>query len=296
MSIVPTSPLNAIAMLLLGLVPCTQATVPITIAESGHETVPVFVEGIGRRQFVLDTGAEGSAVYEGFSKEAGLKPSANSETLAGQTGAVSVSAVRLPSFALDGFTVEAGLTAVVIQPRADGVLLNGIIGLDVFGQKLLDFNLPAKSVALHPGATVLAEMRAMEAINASPTTGGLLTVPVRLGGIDAVAVIDTGARKTRINWKLGEKLGLSPDDIADGDVVLGATNNPLRAGSATVHTVEFGKRVLTEIPIQVIDLPVFELFGVAALPAVILGLDWLMKTRMIVDFPQRHVWFIAVDH
>ncbi len=296
MSIVPTSPLNAIAMLLLGLVPCTQATVPITIAESGHETVPVFVEGIGRRQFVLDTGAEGSAVYEGFSKEAGLKPSANSETLAGQTGAVSVSAVRLPSFALDGFTIEAGLTAVVIQPRADGVLLNGIIGLDVFGQKLLDFNLPAKSVALHPGATVLAEMRAMEAINASPTTGGLLTVPVRLGGIDAVAVIDTGARKTRINWKLGEKLGLSPDDIADGDVVLGATNNPLRAGSATVHTVEFGKRVLTEIPIQVIDLPVFELFGVAALPAVILGLDWLMKTRMIVDFPQRHVWFIAVDH
>lgn len=296
MSIVPTSPLNAIAMLLLGLVPCTQATVPITIAESGHETVPVFVEGIGRRQFVLDTGAEGSAVYEGFSKEAGLKPSANSETLAGQTGAVSVSAVRLPSFALDGFTIEAGLTAVVIQPRADGVLLNGIIGLDVFGQKLLDFNLPAKSVALHPGATVLAEMRAMEAINASPTTGGLLTVPVRLGGIDAVAVIDTGARKTRINWKLGEKLGLSPDDIADGDVVLGATNNPLRAGSATVHTVEFGKRVLTEMPIQVIDLPVFELFGVAALPAVILGLDWLMKTRMIVDFPQRHVWFIAVDH
>lgn len=296
MSIVPTSPLNAIAMLLLGLVPCTQATVPITIAESGHATVPVFVEGIGRRQFVLDTGAEGSAVYEGFSKEAGLKPSANSETLAGQTGAVSVSAVRLPSFALDGFTIEAGLTAVVIQPRADGVLLNGIIGLDVFGQKLLDFNSPAKSVALHPGATVLAEMRAMEAINASPTTGGLLTVPVRLGGIDAVAVIDTGARKTRINWKLGEKLGLSPDDIADGDVVLGATNNPLRAGSATVHTVEFGKRVLTEIPIQVIDLPVFELFGVAALPAVILGLDWLMKTRMIVDFPQRHVWFIAVDH
>jgi hypothetical protein len=46
-----------------------------------------------------------------------------------------------------------------------------------------------------------------------------LTIPVTIDGKSAVAVIDTGARKTRINWKLGRALGLDPATIEKGDVI-----------------------------------------------------------------------------
>jgi hypothetical protein len=43
------------------------AAVPIEIAASGHATVPV-KGSFGVRQFVFDTGAEGSAVYATFAQ------------------------------------------------------------------------------------------------------------------------------------------------------------------------------------------------------------------------------------
>ena len=61
-----------VAALALLLAAPAAAEVPIEIAASGHATAPV--EGsFGVRQFVFDTGAEGSAVYANFADEVGLK-------------------------------------------------------------------------------------------------------------------------------------------------------------------------------------------------------------------------------
>jgi hypothetical protein len=106
-------------------------------------------------------------------------------------------------------------------------------------------------------------------------------------------VIDTGARKTRINWKLGTLLGLDPAKVAKGDTIQGATNKAIETSAASVSNVHLGARLLTDAPVLVADLPVFEAFGVADRPAIILGLDWLEDTRMVIDFPARLVWFEA---
>lgn len=264
------------------------AEVPIEIAASGHATVPT-VGPFGVRQFVFDTGAEGSAVYADFAQEVGL-PAAGSEALQGQTGTSEVSLAALDFLIVDG-TRKEKLTAVRLDPRADKVPLAGIVGLDLFGDRTLDFNLPAKTLALlAPGAR--PDGVAGEGIAATPTTGNLLTVPVRIAGVSAVAVIDTGARKTRINWKLGKQLGIDPAAIARGDVIQGATNTAIETGATSVRDVRLGSRALSSAPVLVADLPVFEAFGVADKPAVILGLDWLADTRMVIDFPARRVWFL----
>jgi len=261
------------------------AEVPIAIAASGHATVPV--EGsFGVRQFVFDTGAEGSAIYANFAEEAGLK-AAGSEQLQGQTGEADVPLVQLASLTLDGAT-KAPLTAVKLDPRADGVPLAGIVGLDLFGDRTVDFDLPRRRLALlETGARPIAG----DGLAATPTTGNLLTIPVTIGSVSAIAVIDTGARKSRINWKLGTLLGLDPAKVAKGDTIQGATNKSIETGAASVTNVLLGSRTLAEAPVLVADLPVFQAFGVADRPAIILGLDWLTKTRMVVDFPARLVWF-----
>ena len=104
-------------------------------------------------------------------------------------------------------------------------------------------------------------------------------------------MLDTGARKTRINWRLGRLLGLDAASLPPGDVIQGATNSAVVSSAATVREVRFGGVLLASAPVLVADLPVFELFGVADRPAVIFGLDWLTTTRLIVDFPARRIWF-----
>ncbi len=265
------------------------AAVPIEIAPTGHATVPV--EGsFGVRQFVFDTGAEGSAVYANFADSAGLQ-AVGSEQLQGQTGAANVPLIRLGRLSLDG-TTKSSLNAVRLEPRVDGVPLAGIVGLDLFGDRTVDFDLPRKRLALHaPGARPLPG----GGIAATPTTGNLLTIPVTIGSVAATAVIDTGARKTRINWKLGTLLGLDPTKLAKGDTIQGATNVAIETGAARLVDVHLGSRALASAPALVADLPVFEAFGVADRPAIILGLDWFDRTRMVIDFAARRVWFAAAE-
>ncbi|WP_395623573.1 aspartyl protease family protein [Sphingomonas daechungensis] len=263
------------------------AAMPVEIAQTGHATVPV--EGaFGKAQFVFDTGAEGSAVYADFSDKAGLK-FAGSEKLQGQTGADDLPLVELGSISLDGVRKDA-LKAVRLEPRADGVKLAGIVGLDVFGDRTVDFDLPNKRIVLLAPSTLPRDLRS-RSIEAKPTTGNLLTVPVTIGTVKATAVIDTGARKTRINWALGRELGLDPAKLNKGDTIHGATNMTVETGATRVADIQLGDRRLAEAPVLVADLPVFAAFGVDDRAAIILGLDWLDRTRMVIDFPGRRVWF-----
>jgi predicted aspartyl protease len=276
----------AALLILLAAAPAP-AAVPISIAPTGHAVVPV-IGPFGTWHFVFDTGAEGSAVYAALAEEAGLEAT-GTETLQGQTGAVETPLLRIDSLALDGVT-KGPIEAVRLEARADGIPLPGIVGLDLFGDRTIDFDLPRRSLALlEPGQRPAG--LSGEGLAAIPTTGGLLTIPVTIGRVQAVAVIDTGARKTRINWALGRLLGFTPETLPRGEVIQGATNTAIETASARVRDVRLGRRALGEAPVLVADLPVFEAFGVAGQPAIILGLDWLEQSRLVIDFPARLVWF-----
>ena len=263
------------------------ADVPIEIAASGHATVPV-QGSFGVRQFVIDTGAEGSAVYADFADSAGLV-AAGSASLQGQTGTAEVPIMRIAELTLDGVR-KAPIDAVKLPRRVDGVPLAGIVGLDVFGDRTVDFDLPRSRVALLPPGARPTGLSGKPTL-ATPTTGDLLTVPVTIGSVTATAVIDTGARKTRINWALGRLLKVDPARLAKGDTIQGATNTAFETGATRISGVRLGNRSLAEAPVLVADLPAFDAFGVADRPAIILGLDWLAETRMVIDFPARLVWF-----
>ena len=268
--------------------------IPIIVAPSGHATVPVSLEGLGIFSFVLDTGAEGSAVYEAFAAAQGLRALPGREILVGQTGSAELSMVTLPPLTMGTLSTEP-ISAVVLPPRVDGVALPGIVGLDVFGKSILDFDFPRRRVGLLDIGTRLPELADKYFLHAARTSGDLLTVTIRLNDIEAVTVIDTGARKTRINWALGYKLGMNPDSLSAGDVVQGGTNTPLKTGTAVIRHVDIGSQQLSNAPVLVADLPVFEVFGIDKLPAVILGLDWLEELRMVIHFPEQKVWFLAPE-
>jgi predicted aspartyl protease len=270
------------------------AEVPITIAATGHALVAVAIEGHGSVPFVFDTGAEGSALYAPVATAWRLPQAGAPAQLIGQTGAADVALVRLPTAVLDGVAVE-GIEAAVLPPRADGQALNGIVGLDLFGGKVLDFDLPRRRLALFDSARVLTARQV--GLNGTRVAGNLLAVPIFAGKVQATAVIDTGARKTRINWRFAQALGLTAasEGFGPGETIRGATNQPLPTLAGALPAVQLGKVFLRDAPVLVADLPVFETFGVVDRPAAILGLDWLERMRMVVDFPNDRAWFLPPE-
>lgn len=262
------------------------ADVPLTMTY-GYPMVPV--EIAGRQQiFVLDTGAEGSAVYPEMANELRL-PVATGETLVGQTGSAELPNRTITSLQIDGHLCGP-LDATELPARRDGLRLAGIVGLDVIGNKVLDLDVPHGRAALLDGEAATNAIRLLgKRFHATRVTGGLLAIPIRLNGITGWAVIDTGARETRVNSVFARTAKLVADS-RPARAVSGATQNSVAVTSARVREARFlGKRRLGT-HVGVVDLPVFKAFGLADRPAMLLGIDWLSDHRLLIDFRAGSVW------
>ena len=73
-----------------------QAEVLLSKDATGHVTVPTFVNGKGPFPFILDTGADESAVYSWFAKSLRLAKGAN-RVISGATGSAQTAGTRLVS-------------------------------------------------------------------------------------------------------------------------------------------------------------------------------------------------------
>lgn len=265
------------------------ADAPLSFSGSGHVVAPVRVEGRDQHLFVVDTGAEASAVYARFAREAGLQL-AGQEQIVGQTGAASLPLRRIAHLEVDGRTMGP-IVASELPDRADGMVMAGIIGLDVMGGHLVDFDLPSARLALLDGARAEALIATLgPAVSARKVNGGLLAVPVEVNGVIGWGVIDTGARETRINSRFASLAKVEEDGSAASATIYGATNraSTLRPGMA--RSVAMLGRNLGGTTIRIADLPVFETFGLQDEPAMIIGADYLGRFRLLIDFPTRRVW------
>lgn len=258
------------------------AAVPMTRATSGHATVPVSIDGQGPYLFVIDSGAEASAVYARFAEEHHLAQTAGTDTLIGQSGSAEAPLLRLGHVELDGHRVN-GITAVRLDNRQDGVALPGIIGLDVIGDTVARFDFRAMQLSL--GGSI-DEKRAVRAV---AVTGGLLSVPVTVNGAVGTAVIDTGARETRVNGAFARAAGLVPDPDAKGTTIYGATNTAATLMPSHARRVAFAGVKLEDRPLKIADLAAFETMGLEDKPAMLLGLDYLKDRALVIDFPRKLV-------
>ena len=265
------------------------AETPLSFSASGHVVAPIRIDGGDQYIFVVDTGAEGSAVYSRFAREAKLEL-AGQEQIIGQTGTASLPLRHIARLEIDGKTVGP-ITASELPDRPDGAVMAGIIGIDVMGGHLVDFDLPSARLTLMSGAKADALIASLgPAVPARTVNGGLLAVPVQVNGFTGWGVIDTGARETRINTRFAHLAKVEKDETGAETTVHGATNkaSSLRPGRA--RTVQMLGRELSDTSIRIADLPVFEAFGLQDEPAMIIGADYLGRFRLLIDFPTRRVW------
>ena len=260
---------------------------------TGHLLVPVFVNGKGPYPFMLDTGADTSAVYAWVASEHRL-PSGKTAIISGATGDVEEITTRVESLSLDGRAIRH-LDVDTIPDRTDGVKIAGIVGADLLMGSVTVMDTGCETVSLLPRSMNAARIAGHGAtlIRAgSIKNGKQLTLPVTVNGVAGVATLDSGARTTMINTIFAKAARIDPGSAAfrDGPPARGAVQTPIPSRIGPIGTVSFPGSTQHNVVVRVVDLPVFDDAGYSNGHAFNIGVDMLHDRRIIIDYSARRVW------
>ncbi|GAA4773960.1 hypothetical protein GCM10023219_21660 [Stakelama sediminis] len=274
--------------------PENSATVALSPSPDGHDTVPAQVNGKGPFPFILDTGADGSAVYQWFVDRQHLpKLEGKDQLLSGQTGTSSVSTYRLDSVTLAGVQVR-NIEAFALPDRRDKGREAGVIGNDFMDHAIVAFDFPCRTIALFPRSTptpMIAGRDAHAVAMGIDKDTTLLTLPVTINGVQGIAILDTGSRRTRITTSFAKAAGIDPFAPAfhADKPIYGTSLHPLIPRTGPVGRVSFAGETIDHAVAQVVDLPVLAQ-DFDGKPAMLLGADLLDRYRLIYDHAGRRIW------
>jgi predicted aspartyl protease len=282
----PRRPLGLLALLLAA--PALLAgTQDLVRTSKGHLATEVELDGHGKVLFVVDTAASASAIYAPARARFGLEADpALRITLQGAGGAQTIDRFRLPPLQIAGRRFDDLVVAGLPSGVKHGDEVMGILGQDVLARHVVELDIPEQRITLHPAGQTPASARGWTEVPAGRIEGpGFTTVSVRLAGQPVRAVLDTGARRSFINWAAARAAGVTPQTpgLLRAETRGGATQHGFAYDRFRFDAVALEPLAPAAVELAIGDLPVFGALGMAAAPAMILGLDVLGERRIVLD-------------
>lgn len=260
--------------------------------------VKVDVGGARDPLFVIDTGAERTAISDRLADELNLAPGPP-VLVHGITAAEVVRTVRLPRLDFSGrrFT---DLTPPVFPYEVLGA--DGLLGLDVLSRFRLTLEVRRRRVMMAPSGSDVAErgfffggVASRMRSNITPTRSGrfgqLFLTNVQVDGVPAVAFVDSGAQYSIANLALMRAIDARIGPAARQSIrVYGVIGQSLMVDSGTVSTLRLARRDLGPTPLLFGDLHAFRVLGLVEQPALLLGADILTRfSRITLDYGQSRI-------
>jgi predicted aspartyl protease len=253
----------------------------------GRVLAPIEINGQAPFRFVLDTGANRSAVSSRVVTALGLDPTlADSIGVHGVTGTADMPAVALETLGAGGVVlrdVRAPILPDTVFAGADGIL--GIDGLQD-ARIEVDFANDRVQISRSTGRRAPS---GYVTVPARLEQGGLLLVAGRIGREEVQVIIDTGAERTLGNLPLRDALlkKRGSQDVVE-TTVLGATPDQAIGVTFPSPMVSIGPVQLRNLMVTFGDMHVFEIWGLTQEPALLIGMDLIgTLERFIVDYGRR---------
>lgn len=273
------------------------------IAEAALDVLPnlvtrmavnVEINGVVANQFVVDTGANRTAVSEELAERLGLPPGPQ-VLVNGVTAAAPTPTVRIERLFV-GDSVFRNLLAPVIPRARLGV--DGLLGVDVLGRFAVTFDMEMGRLRLRRrgvGLSYAQDSRLDEQVtlDARQRFGQLTLVDVNADGVLVRAFIDSGSQYSIGNMALFNSVATRRPDIHDRRwtvPVIGATGETVMGELAVLRQIRLGGVTLNELPTVFCDLHAFTIWRMDDAPALLFGADILrLFDEVTVDFPEREV-------
>lgn len=288
--------LSAVTLLAL---PAYAGVQPLQRTAAGHLATEVVLQGQAKVLFNVDTGAGASAVYETLRKRLELAPERGARIqMHGAAGAQMIERYRLPLLSVAGVETRDLLVSGLPAGISHGEDVMGIVGRDVLSRYVVEFDLVADTLGLHPPGVLPESAHGWELVpfRVRPQVG-LVELMVEIGGAPVKAVLDTGARKSFVNWQAAGAGGVSAESpqVRRGAGASGATAHAIGFHISPFPDVRVGAARFSQPSLAIADLPVFQVLGMDRAPAMIVGLDLLDGRRFVLDYPGGRL-LIERDH
>lgn len=258
----------------------------------GRILVPVMINGRGPFRLIVDTGASYSTVSPELAQTLGLEASDEFPFIVnGITGSE-----RAPSVPIDSLQAGDLQLRSVRLPVIQAAILagaDGILGAAGFKDQRIMVEFARNRVTISRPRSGIAP-RGFQRIHTSVLENGLMTVPVTVGGVRAIAVIDTGAERSLGNqalrdalrhWQNHRKEPLFTD-------VFGTTSEVARGEHGLAPIIILGPLKLIDVDLIYGDFKIFDIWNLRERPAMILGMDVLGTVRSLgIDFRNRELYF-----
>jgi predicted aspartyl protease len=254
---------------------------------SGRVLAPINVNGQGPYRFIVDTGANRSVLSVELAQRLTLTPSGIGDvhTVEGVSSAPLVRGARL-SFA--GLSLEDGEMPILeggALARADGLL--GVDGLR--GRRLLiSFEQRCIEIAPSRGAR---RLRGWLAIPGRLRFGNLVVLQGRVGDARVNLLLDTGSSSSLANDALRAAIDARVRRTEDVQVTTaGSTLSPERL--LYIRRLRISGMEVRDVTAFVGGFHVFELWGFADEPTLLIGMDVLSQARgLAIDYERAMVYF-----
>lgn len=285
-------------------VPAVPATDKASLAESlgsdveslnlrevmSRMAVSVSVNGQGPFRFVVDSGADRSVIGDALAARLALPPG-KSVRLNSMTGARSVNTVQLGTLQVGSKTIQ-GIHAPALDENYIGA--QGLLGVDALVNQrvLIDFE-KAKMTVLAGGRAPPVEEDEI-VVTARRRFGQLILAEADIDRDRIYAIVDTGSQVTIGNSALRARVFAKrkAPPRAVPITLISVTGQSTVADLVVLPRIRIGGVDMRNVPVAFTDAPPFELFGVAKVPAMLLGTDVLQGfRRILLDFRDKKVRF-----
>ena len=256
-------------------------------------TVEVFINGQGPFAFVVDTGADRSALSTTLAARLGLE-AGRTVMLHGVGGSALTPTAKVPLMvAGDSRMKDSELP--VLPPERLGV--DGLLGVDMLDDRnvIMDFRRKRLEVRRSTSLSSVRSSAREVSVLADARFGRLAVANARVGGVRCIAFIDSGSGTSIGNMALAQAIKARvrrKPDPAMAIRLIGAAGEATVGELRIVRSIELGALRLSNLPLVLADLHIFDVWDLNSRPAVLLGVDVLrLFSRVELDFGSDRVKF-----
>jgi hypothetical protein len=251
-------------------------------------SVDVLVNGRGPYHFIVDSGADTSAVGLRIARDLEL-PLGTPVVLNATTGRNLVDRVKVAELTVGPSTIRDLQVPALREIDLGG---QGLIGIDALVQQRLMMDFEKNLIKVEDARKPVKAAPGDIVITARRQRGQLILTEVRAGHLRLDAVIDTGSEISIGNLALRDQLLRRNRDRFWTVEATGVTGVTVKLQLATISELQLGSVTLRDVPIAFADVPPFKMFGLSDEPSLLLGTDLLATFRRVsLDFRARKVRF-----
>lgn len=258
-------------------------------------TVPVRFSGAGPYNFLVDTGADRTAVSHQLVAKLGLEK-LGTAALHSLSGASSISTARLRDVQLTRVP-EPSIDAAVLDRNNMGA--DGIVGVDLLRSQRVQFDFEKQTMTIVPAETPdFAREPGTIVVSARRKSGRLVVTDAEANGQRLTVVLDTGSQISIGNMALRRRLMRGNlIDVEHSVALESVTGQKIYGDYMMVRELTIGGLTLTNLAIVFTDAHTFKQLGLGQRPSLLLGMNAIRAFKKVsIDFANRKFRVVLPEH